>query len=113
MKVSGAVRSLGQPAESMVRSYLAVRPKLNDILASKDFEDGKMALSDMITALNQYPLAGNQGLIESLAVGCMRVEQLMTVYASQPVELLRNLSGNSAQSPLSHLNKFSLDNGVV
>jgi hypothetical protein len=113
MKVSGAVRALGQPAESMVRSYLAVRPKLNDILASKDFEDGKMALQDMITALNQSSLAGNQGLIESLAVGCMRVEQLITVYACQPVELLRSLSGNSAQSPLSQLNKFSLDNGVV
>ena len=108
-----AIDALGQTAERMVSSYLKGRSKLNDILASKDFEDGQMALTDIIKAFNQSSLAGNQGLIESLAVSCMRIEQLMTVYASQPVELLRTLSGNSAQSPLSQLDKFSLDNGVV
>jgi hypothetical protein len=112
LKVS-VIRDLGQTAERLVAPCLAVRPQLDVILNSKDFKDGKMSLPDIIRELNKPPLAGNQSLIESLAVSCMRVEQLMTVYASQPVELLRTLSGNFAQSPLSELNKFSLDNGVV
>jgi hypothetical protein len=108
------IRALGEPASGMVASYRAARTQLENIWNKEDFINGKMSLQDIITELSKTSLVGQQDLIESFGVECIRLQQMMTFYSNQPVELLRALAGNSSQSPLSQLNKFlSLYNGKV
>ncbi|MDR1474195.1 MAG: hypothetical protein LBS38_00685 [Endomicrobium sp.] len=107
------ITSIGEPAARMIESYRAARIQLENIWNREDFINGTMLRQDIITELSKTFLVGQQALIESFAVECMRLQQMMTLYTNQSVELLRALAGNSSQSPLSQLKTFfSLDNGI-